>query len=262
MESTLQASRPYSFGVVPYMNAIPLVHCLSQVAPRSKLIQHVPRHLAGLLLDNTLDAGLVPIVDVFANPDLQILTDIGIAATGPVQSVLIISRTTLEDIRTIRLNPESRTSNALAILLMKHHFHHDVSFVKQGDDLNLAADAEVVIGDKALQRRGTGLWECDLSDAWYTMTGLPFVFAVWATRGNHPHLSELAGITQEALRRGQTEIPFIARQQALRLRLPSLLCQNYLAKIIHYNLGPNDKLAVSRFNELNSKLITPSGAIA
>jgi len=43
-------------------------------------------------------------------------------------------------------------------------------------------DAAIVIGDPALQADLSGLHVLDLAEGWRRLTGLPFVFAVWAVR--------------------------------------------------------------------------------
>jgi len=88
----------------------------------------------------------------------------------------------IEDIRTVLLDYQSRTSVLLAEILFKKFWKRTPVFEAAGPDFynrirgNTAA---VVIGDMALQLRSGTPHVYDLGDAWKQMTGLPFVFAAW-----------------------------------------------------------------------------------
>jgi predicted solute-binding protein len=104
---------------------------------------------------------------------------LGICADGDVTSVLLQCRRPLSQVRVVELDPESRTSNTLVQVLMRDHFRisHSIRYSLCAD----AADAHVCIGDRALcATRAAETY--DLAGEWKKMTGLPFVFAVWAVR--------------------------------------------------------------------------------
>ncbi|MFQ5845787.1 MAG: MqnA/MqnD/SBP family protein, partial [Planctomycetota bacterium] len=76
---------------------------------------------------------------------------------------------------TVHLDPASRTSSALALLLLRAVYGGDPAVVERADD----ADAELVIGDRALVRGRGSEPHLDLAAAWKEWTAAPFVFAAW-----------------------------------------------------------------------------------
>ncbi len=143
----------YKFAVLPYLNSVPLVQFLSEVCPGAELIYRTPRGTLSELTGGRVDAGIVPAVDYFYPNGLDIVDGLGICADGQVKSVLLQCKCPLDRVRTINLDPASRTSNLLAAVLLKEHF-----CIRQDVDLNLGsgdADACVIIGDRALRAKPT-----------------------------------------------------------------------------------------------------------
>ena len=146
-----------------------------------------------------VDAALVPVVDFFTNPQLQMVPGLGIGADGDVTSVLLQCHQPLQLVTSIGLDPESKTSNVLVRVLIQRHFNlSDRVTYTRGQT---GADASVCIGDRALHARAS-LETYDLAGEWKRMTGLPFVFAVWVVRQSCPHIEEIFGILQAAKQRG------------------------------------------------------------
>src|SRR5690606_8867367 len=94
--------------------------------------------------------------------------------TGAVNSVFIFSEKPIEEIGTLRLDEQSKTSNGLARVLLRHYWNREVQVVTAG-----AADAYVEIGDRTFGKKDRYPHVYDLSLFWQKMTGLPFAFATW-----------------------------------------------------------------------------------
>ena len=82
-------------------------------------------------------------------------------------------------IRSVALDPASRTSAALTRILLERRYGVHPRFV-EGEDPD--ADARLVIGDPALKTRLNGCVVLDLAAEWRAFTGRAFVFAFWAVR--------------------------------------------------------------------------------
>jgi chorismate dehydratase len=175
-------------GAVSYLNARPLVFGLEQGlgAGKVELSYDVPSVLASRMAAGELDVALLPTIELARIPDLVVLPGLAIGSAGPCRSVLLVSRVPLSQIRSVALDPESRTSNALVQVLAKEAWGIAPRFAPGPRDLGLALtehDAVVRIGDKALfEKLPAGLVAHDLGSAWTTLTRLPFVFALWAAR--------------------------------------------------------------------------------
>ena len=76
----------------------------------------------------------------------------------------------------------------------------------------------------------------DLAQAWYEMSGLPFVFALWVVRPDFDRLDELDELLYEAAQQGVADIPQIASRYAVALGRESSFWQAYLEQSIHYLL--------------------------
>ncbi len=194
---------------------------------------------------------LVPVAGYFSRSDLTMIPGLGICADGDVTSVFLQCRRPLSEVKVVRLDPESRTSNTLVQVLMRDHFgiSHPVEYRRCVKD----ADACVCIGDRALCA-APALETYDLAGEWKKMTGLPFVFAVWAVRRSFPHALEVTEILHRVKERGCRSLDRLARLCARRLGLPENRCHEYLADRLHYDVGPAECEAMNLFRRLAAGL--------
>ena len=109
------------------------------------------------------------------------------------------------------------------------------------------ADAEVVIGDRALLSPPASRGDIDLAEAWKALTGLPFVFAVWAVRPGLENMADVDMITQEAATLGVRAIPALAQAYAKDLGESPGFWQTYLQEAIHFTLTDADRKAMEQF---------------
>src|SRR5581483_10165151 len=81
-----------------------------------------PARLADMLAAGEVDVALVPAFEALRQPLLPIVDSVAIASRGPVYSVFLAHRGPLASIRSVSLDPASRTSNSLVrCLLAEHH---------------------------------------------------------------------------------------------------------------------------------------------
>src|SRR5438045_3166574 len=105
-------------------------------------IQGVPTDLNRRLLDGEIDVAPISSIEYARNADrLRLLPRLCVASEGAVDSIQLVSRTSLERIRTVAVTPESATSVVLTKVLLP-----DADHVPLGED----AEAKLLIGDAAL----------------------------------------------------------------------------------------------------------------
>ena len=174
----------FRVGSVPYLNAIPLTAGIED-----HVVFAPPSQLAGMLENETLDAALVSITEALLHPGYVILDDVAVASDGPVQSVFLATKGSLETVTTIHCDPASLTSiNLLKVLLKEKGI---APLWQPLTDYESAAEKEAVllIGDPAISFRRAHdshqIW--DLGEAWKKCFQLPFVYAVWAIRESCAH---------------------------------------------------------------------------
>jgi predicted solute-binding protein len=107
-----------------------------------------------------------------------------VISRGRVASVAIYTRREPRDIRTIAMDTSSRTSVALATVLLQRRFDVTAEPAPMAPDLDAmlnTADAALIIGDAALflDHDAAGVRKIDLGGEWTELTGLPFVYACW-----------------------------------------------------------------------------------
>lgn len=171
-------------GVVSYLNAVPLWYSL-QHDEAVDLTPDTPAHLCRMMDAGRLDVGLLPVVEALRHESWSFFTDLGVAADGVVDSVGLFTRVELSQVKTVALTNASRTSVTLTRILL-----HEAGAQPQYIDADVAADdllqreedAVLLIGDQCLRARKleTDRVFVDLAAEWKLLTGLPFVFAVWA----------------------------------------------------------------------------------
>ncbi|RKU20169.1 hypothetical protein C6500_09440 [Candidatus Poribacteria bacterium] len=238
-------------GAVSFLNTKPLIYPLlnEEIQTDIALSVDVPSRIAALLSKGELDVGLIPIIEYFrANPlDAQycILPNISIASHGSVKSIQLFSRVPIPEIQRIGLDTNSRSSIALLKILLAEKYRISPAFTTCRPTVNPKTalqdrqdppfDAILLIGDPALRHLGSTEYNLDLSEAWYKLTGLPFVYACWVAR-TEVQLGNLSEVLLESKARGIAQIPEIARIEARKLGLPEKLCRNYLQQHIKYDL--------------------------
>ncbi len=246
-ESNLEQSlAPFRVGSVGYLNAVPLTRGLEE-----QVLFATPSKLAELLRRDELDAALVSVVEVLFNDRYDILDGIAIASLGEVKSVLVAHRRPLEEAREIFCDPASLTSVELArVLLAERGIKPEFKPLPSYDFATLP-DYALLIGDRALDlllgKREHEIW--DLGEAWYYLTQLPFVYAVWALRRGIEN-SVLRQRLREARDFGLDTLDYII---ASRTDYSYDFRKDYLGWHIHFHLGTDEKRGLARFMELLRK---------
>lgn len=175
-----------------YLNTKPLVYGLSHhpVKDEIVLVADYPSHVAAMLVKGEIDVGLVPVAIIPELEESHIITPYCIGCEGAVDSVAIFSEVPMEEIRTVLLDYQSRTSVMLTRVLMQEFWKKDVEWVDARDEdyrHQIKGDvAGVVIGDRALEQKKISAYMYDLGLAWKQHTGLPFVFAAWVANKQLP----------------------------------------------------------------------------
>ena len=253
-------------GAVSYLNAKPLYHRLREFAPAVRLTLDYPSILADLLKRGELDVALIPSIEYLRGVErgYEILPGFAIAAHGPVRSVKLFSRVPFRDIRRLALDEGSRTSQALCrIWLAKRHgvLPTCIESLPMGVPAQESmADAVMLIGDRAMRDPNGFVESVDLAEAWYEMTALPFVFALWVARAG-VELGDLPDSLARSKADGLAHAEELAADNAARLGLDRESCVDYLTNVLSYDLGAPEIAGLRRFAMEAAALgLAPRGA--
>ncbi len=259
-------------GCVPFLNAKPLIAGL-EGRRDVRIVFAPPSRLAGLLRRGWVDAALLPVVDCFREPGFRPVAGVGIVARGKAGSVRLLLRRPVREVRTLALDRNSHTSNALARVWLagRHGVRPRVSTWDPARTPfgRLRTDAAVVIGDNAFRPEMRGIVSIDLAEAWRRWTGLPFVFAVWAVGGTSPstgsgpsrfrpggpvgarrplpHPGQIIRLLRAARDRGLRARKAIALAEGPKVQLSPGAAFRYLSKQLSYRAGRREERAVRAF---------------
>jgi chorismate dehydratase len=248
---------PVRVGAVNYLNTKPLICDLEELAPGIELVLDVPSRLADLLAEGQLDVALIPAIEYFRSGSYSVVPGISIASNGPVLSVTLFSRVPWTGIRRVALDEGSRTSAALAQIILRQRYGVRPEVIPLPMDQaaeDVDADAVLLIGDRAMKACLPGFQHgFDLGQEWRDWTGLPFVYAFWAVRPRGD-LGPVEAALHEAKRRGLERVGPIAAREAPHLGLDAGFCRRYLSNIIHFDLGPREQAGLHHYYMLACEL--------
>lgn len=222
-------------GAVSYLNTKPLIYGFEQgmMQDEMELLIDYPSNIANALINNQIDIGLIPVAVIPKLKQHFIISDYCISCDGPVESVGIFSEVPIDEVDTLLLDYQSRTSVVLAQVLLKEYWKLNPNI--QNADLHFRQQikgktAAVVIGDRALQQHSYSKFYYDLGLAWKAYTGLPFVFAAWISN-KRINQSFIDGFN-EANAFGLSRLAeVIEKQQVIDVNL-----KDYYTKYIQYTL--------------------------
>jgi chorismate dehydratase len=240
---------------VSYLNTAPLVWGF-QYGPNQGLFDlefRLPSECADRLAAGAADIGIAPSIEL-ARQGLELIPGAGIACRGAVRSILLVTRTPLAEIRTLAGDTSSRTSVALARIILERRYGALPRVIARPPDLPsmlAEADAALLIGDPALHVEPERLpyQTLDLGAEWRDMTGLPMVFAVWARRpgaaANDP--AALAEAFLASCRFGRARLEEIARRESAPRGFTEAFAHEYLSRHIVNELGEEEYAGMRRF---------------
>ena len=217
----------------------------------------IPSVCAALLQSGEVDIGLVPAIELERQP-LHIITGQGIASRGAVASILLISKVPLSQVRTLAADSSSRTSIVLAQIWLQAQFGVKPVVISAAPDLPAMlaqADACMVIGDPALQVDVSTAPGAifDLGAEWTELTGLPFVYAVWAARTDFDS-AYAEGVLEASWQFGKSRIRQIALSEASRHGVDQELAVRYLSRNIQFEIDEDCMKGLSRFRSLGRSM--------
>lgn len=244
--------KPLRLCSVDYLNSAPLVWGLLH-GPRQDLFDltfRVPSECAELVASGAADIGNIPAIEMHRQ-NLKMVPGLGVAARGAVRSILLVSKRPLPEIRTLAADSSSRTSVALARIVLSRRYGIEPHIHPYAPDLAAMldrADAALIIGDPALRLHPASLQYlvADLGQEWTEMTGLPMVFAVWAGHERHITPAVVTALT-ESCRYGRAHLDDIVKIDGAARGIPEELAREYLTRHIVNQLGPKEEEGLQLF---------------
>jgi chorismate dehydratase len=227
-------------GRISYVNMAPVFYRLDFPVEE---VAGVPTDLNRRLLEGECDLAPISSIEWARHADdLRILPRLCVSSEGAVDSIQLVSRVSLDAVRTVAVTPESATSVVLTKVLLPDALH-----VPLGEP----ADAKLLIGDAALKSAFEDPTpHYDLGRLWLERTGLPMVFAVWAARPEaNGELAELEEALVASVQRARAEPEQLAYESSARYGYPAGFLARYFEKL-RYTFGPRERAGLLTFLEL------------
>jgi chorismate dehydratase len=227
-------------GRISYVNMAPVFHRLEADVEE---VSGVPTDLNRRLVGGEIDLAPISSIEYARNADrLRILPRLCVGSEGAVDSIQLVSRKPLEQVRSVAVTPESATSVVLTKVLLPEAVH--VPLAEQ-------ADAKLLIGDAALKSAFEDPTpHYDLGRLWLERTGLPMVFAVWAApEPLADGLVELEEALVQSVRLARAEPEQLAYEASDRYGYPAGFLARYFEKL-RYRFGPRERAGLLTFLEL------------
>ncbi|MBL4586457.1 MAG: menaquinone biosynthesis protein [Flavobacteriales bacterium] len=234
-------------SAVSYVNSYPFIFGLKNhaIADSIDLQLDNPADCAQKLLSGKVDLGLVPVAIIPELKNAHIITDKCIGADGAVETVCLFSDVALEEIETVLLDHQSRTSVQLVKILAEKHWNIKPKWVDADADFMDhigGKTAGVVIGDRAFKLKDRFAFEKDLAAEWKSLTGLPFVFACWVSNRvlDDEFISAFSEALELGLSRKEQAISEMASENTEQLN-------RYVSEVISYRLDDEKRQAMKLF---------------
>lgn len=265
---------PVKVGRISYINVAPIYYGLDKGLKPAwlKMVTAPPSVLNNMLANGDID--ISPISSVayaLHQKDWLLLPDLSIASSGAcsgdVMSVILVSRHPFDKLNNKRviLIDESATAVELLKLLFitkKVKPFFGINAIQHPRDIPKNADAALIIGDAALKEKWSNHYDYifDLGNMWMELTGLPFVFAVWAVQKSFAHkrpdaLSAIIDLFHISKKEGNQHLGQIVESASSKLGISLDMSEKYYDRLC-CDLGPTQiKGLESFFSSLYRKKI-------
>lgn len=245
------------FGCHNFLNAKPiLIPLIKQKIDGLEITQDSPANLALMLRQGKLDFSFVPSIEYARNPDYRLVSNISISSFGAVDTVLLISKTKMEDIKRVAVDNRSLSSVVLLKILFMEKYNRlpFFSFAEPDYKSMLSShDAALIIGDTTFLAEETSHTIHDLSNEWFMITGKPFVHAVLCVRNGVQIDENIIKAVLSSLESGLSSLEHISSEAVQESGITKDKCINYLKNKIIYTLGEAEQDGLKKFFSLAHK---------
>jgi chorismate dehydratase len=242
-----------AIGISTYLNTQPILYPFQQkiIEAPFRIIEMLPHDCAKLLKEQKFSAALIPSIEYArGQDDYFILDSFSISSKNIVKSVELFFNKDLKDIKKVALDSSSRTSVILTKIILEEKFGIYPEYIEMTpnlDEMLKKADAALIIADNALKLYDKVPQKFDLAEEWRDMTGLPFVFAFVAGRGDGLEKKDIIAF-DEAIKYGTTHLDEISQNWAQKnTEFDASFYKNYLEENISFDFGEEERESLNIF---------------
>jgi chorismate dehydratase len=231
--------RKFLIGCQPRYYSRVLVYTLGVEGPRHRVIFASGADLSARLAADELDVALIPSIDYFRRPGLQLLPDMSVTAKGAAGCGMLAARTGLGNLVRVGVDPNEPSLAAAAAIFLKENFGVVPEWIACSPEEAAAdetVDAWVMGAELGVPEPAGAVQVFDLGELWWRLARLPFVYGVWAARAG----TQLQGLDKDlvvAKRDGLRRAIEVAEVEAVRLGVDPELCMASIMRGFTYDLS-------------------------
>lgn len=236
---------------IRYINALPLIYGLRK-DPSVDLTLDAPSVCYQKLISGDVDVALIPVFGTQINPEIRAVKGLGIAAFNRTASVYLFATKPLDRVQSVVTDPGSISSATLVRIILRGKYNNLPRFapgvISNIHEALRLHDAALIIGDNAILTEKTDYDHYDLATEWYSMTQLPFVFAVWAS------MRILTDAEKETLKNsyiaGTQNWPEVIAEAEKQISVSGDFLKKYYNDYLHFQLSRSDYEGLLKFLNL------------
>ena len=241
-------------GIIEYINSLPirLPFQLSHIKSNVTFHYATPSQLNDLLQKRQLDMALTSSVE-YLKGAYHILPGFGIAGCKSILSVNFYSQVSLCKLEGMRIGVTSQSATSVALLkiLCQNLWKIKPIFEPLNPPFSQYGGF-LLIGDEALRHLTFPHFQAiDLCQAWYQLTGLPFVFALFAYRQHTPKkkIEDFAKHLNQALNWSAAHRDLIEKEALKQCDLPPETIHRYF-NLVQHRLGKKEMEGLECFKKM------------
>jgi len=253
-------------GRISYLNVLPIYHPLESglIANDFEFVYGPPAQLNKMMSEGLMHIASNSSIEYLRHSgQYLLLPNLAIGSRGPVQSVIMISRKPLEQLKgcNVLVSAQTHTSAALLKILLSEYIPLNATYKTGNATERLEAgdkpEAILCIGDEALnlRRHEEYPYIFDLGEEWIRWTGLPFIFGIWTVRRDAAKRDDVKKAVRDLIKAkewGQANIEKICAMTAAKTMLNLEESRSYYNGLV-YDLGNTEIEGLKVFSKYLKK---------
>ena len=214
------------------------------------IIRDTPIGCVNRMIEGVVNSALIGALDYAKGKgSWKLIPDICIAAKGSLKTINLFFNKDIRDLSTIAIDSVDFTATTLLKIIMQEKYEIAPEFITKDGSLTdrlKKSDAVLISGDEAFNIQQSNKMYIDLSDEWYDLTGLPFVYALWVVHEmafNHPMVEKIKSAVSQNLKHLDKTMASAYEQDN---KMDSVY-SDFVNRNVIYQLGLEEKEAISEF---------------
>ncbi|HEM49524.1 MAG TPA: hypothetical protein ENO27_04865 [Caldithrix sp.] len=214
------------------------------------IIRDTPIGCVNRLIEGVVNSALIGTLDYAKGKgNWKLLPDICIASKGSFKNINLFFNKDIRDLSAIAIDSVDFTATTLLKIIMQEKYEINPEIITVNGTLTerlKKADAVLISGNEAFNIQQSNKMYIDLTDEWYDLTGLPFVYALWSVHEMvlHQSLSEKIKATVNNNLKNLNQTLVTSYRQSNEM---NAVYADFVSRNIIYQFGLDEREAINEF---------------